>query len=84
MERRPFPQNLRYLREAAGYTQEQMGRMLHITRQSYCHYENVLREPNLDTLIRLADIFQVSLDTLLLDETLPYRQESLWKLNENT
>ena len=43
-----FPNNLRVLRTARGYTQAYMGHKLHIQRQSYCNYENGQRSPSLE------------------------------------
>lgn len=65
----PFSWNLRSLREDAGYTQKEFSCMLNIARQTYSNYENFLREPNLETVVRIAGILKVSLDTLLLDHT---------------
>lgn len=46
-------------------TQEEISRKLHITRQAYANYENGLREPDFSTLVKLANLFQVTTDTLL-------------------
>ncbi len=45
-------------------TQCQIAKYLHITQPSYIRYENGTAEPSIDTLIRLADLFDVSLDYL--------------------
>lgn len=57
--------NIKYLREKNEMTQEQLANLLHVTKVSICCYEHGTRTPCLDTLIRLADIFSVSLDDLV-------------------
>lgn len=39
--------------------------MLGISRQAYCTYENDRHQAGYDTLIKLADFFEVSIDYLL-------------------
>lgn len=40
-------------------TQEQMSRLLHISRQTYCNYETGRRCPSMDTLIQIAEILKL-------------------------
>ena len=56
---------LKELREKAGLTQADLADRLFITAQSVSKWENGLSEPNIDTLCKLADMFEVSIDTLL-------------------
>ncbi|MDD3339358.1 MAG: helix-turn-helix transcriptional regulator [Lachnospiraceae bacterium] len=62
-----FAKNLHTLRINHGYTQLQMSQLLNIERQSYGNYEHGIRTPDLNTLLRIAEIFHVSLDTLVSD-----------------
>ncbi|MGI6010232.1 MAG: helix-turn-helix transcriptional regulator [Ruminococcus sp.] len=57
--------NLRFFRKAHGYTQEQLGEILNIQRQSYCNYENGRRIPNIEILADIARLYDITLDTLL-------------------
>mgnify|MGYP000523756457 CR=1 FL=1 len=57
--------NLKYLRLAYGLTQDDLGAFLNISRQAYSNYETSKRTPDLDSLMRLADIYGVSLDQLV-------------------
>lgn len=57
--------NLRRLRNDHNYTQTQLGRKLNISRQAYSNYETGKRIPDLDMLIRIADIYHVSLEQLI-------------------
>jgi len=60
-----FATNLKNLRIEFGYTQAQLAEMLNIKQQSYSRYEKGTGEPNIATLCKLADIFDVSIDTLV-------------------
>ena len=57
--------NLVRLRKAYNYTQLQIGDKLNISRQAYSNYERGKRIPDIGMLIRLADIYGVSLEQLL-------------------
>lgn len=46
---------LKELRKAKGLTQHQLANELGISQQSYARYEKGDREPNIATLIKLAD-----------------------------
>ncbi|RUS45278.1 helix-turn-helix domain-containing protein [Cohnella sp. AR92] len=53
------------LRDAKRLTQEQLSTSLGISRAALSHYEKNRRQPDFDTLIKLADIFGVSVDYML-------------------
>ena len=53
------------LRKNKGSTQKDIADSLGISRQAYANYETGNREPDLNTLKQLADIFDVSVDYLL-------------------
>ncbi|WP_404455237.1 helix-turn-helix domain-containing protein [Oceanobacillus kapialis] len=59
---------LENLREKAGYTQKQMSYKLGYSENTFGKYERENMNPSLETLVKIADIFQVSLDYLLRDE----------------
>lgn len=60
-----FHTNLRRMRENAGYTQKEFADMLSIRVTTYRNYENTLREPSYDILIKIAEILGTSTDVLL-------------------
>jgi len=53
------------LREKRGMTQEELSGKLGISRAALSHYETNRREPDIDTLNKIANFFGVSLDYLL-------------------
>lgn len=57
--------NLKILRKKHNYTQQDLSDILNITRQAYSHYEQALREPDLNTLVHLSHLYKVSLDELI-------------------
>lgn len=58
-------ENLYRLCKAHHYTQQEISDLLNISRQAYSNYETSKRTPDLDSLMRLADIYGVSLDQLV-------------------
>ena len=58
-------ERLRNLREDHDLTQKQVGEILHISQRSYAHYEAGTRDIPIDTLIELADYYEVSLDYIV-------------------
>lgn len=57
--------NLRALRLAKGISQQQLADVIGTTQQSINKYENHSTEPDIDTLIQLADYFETSIDELV-------------------
>lgn len=60
--------NLKQLREAKGVSQAMVARELNISRQTYNNYELGKREADYETLLKLAEYFNTSVDRLLLDK----------------
>ena len=59
--------NLKALREANGYTQEQVANFLGIGRSAYAHYEAGERETPMEVMERASELFGCEL-ALLFDE----------------
>jgi transcriptional regulator with XRE-family HTH domain len=53
------------LRKSHHLTQDDMSTTLGISRAALSHYEKGRREPDYDTLIKIADFFKVSLDYIM-------------------
>lgn len=58
---------LKELRELTGKRQTTVASELGISRQAYSHYENNRRMPDMATLKRIANYFDVPLDNLFID-----------------
>ena len=57
--------NLQRLRKDHHFTQTQFSKKLNISRQAYSNYETGKRIPDLDIIIRIANIYHISLENLL-------------------
>ena len=60
-----FQERLIEQRRLNKVTQRQLAEYLQIAQPSYIRYENGSAEPSLETLIKIADYFDVSVDYLL-------------------
>ena len=60
-----FSENLKALRKQKGFSQEELATRLHVARQTISKWEKNLSVPDADTLIRLAEILEVSVSELL-------------------
>ena len=60
-----FGENLKTLRKQKGFSQEELATRLHVVRQTISKWEKNLSVPDAYTLIRLAEILEVSFSELL-------------------
>lgn len=60
-----FGKNLRYLRVSNNMTQTDLAAKLNVSHQAVSNYERGQRSCNLDSLILLSELFDVSVDDLL-------------------
>lgn len=60
-----FKDNLKKARKKAGYSQEGIAEKINTARSNISKYENGKLEPNLDTLKKLCETYEVSADELL-------------------
>jgi len=60
-----FGKRLRQLRKEKGLTQAELAKLLSIGESTVSFYESGKRQPDYETLIRLAEVFNVSVDYLL-------------------
>ncbi len=57
--------NTKFFRKSKKVSQRELAQHLNVSRTTYQSYENGRNEPNIDTLIKMADFFGVSVDTLI-------------------
>lgn len=58
-------ENLRQLRSERGLKQKVVAKRIGVTEREYGHYETGYRKPKIETLIKLADFYNVSIDYLV-------------------
>ncbi len=63
--RKVLAERLKECRKAKGYTQLQAAVYCDITEKTYQNYELMTREPKIEILIRIADLYDVSIDYLV-------------------
>lgn len=62
-----FAENLKILRKQKGLSQEELAERLHVVRQTVSKWEKGLSVPDADLLIRIAEVLETSVSTLLGD-----------------
>ena len=73
-------QNLRRLRAQSGMTQEQVAEQLGLTRQALSSYESGRTRPDIDTLLRLCQVYHTDLEGLVYGDTERLRWERRVKI----
>ena len=68
-EKMEFGEKIKEVRTRNNLTQEQFATQLHVTRQAVSNWENNRNLPDLEMLIAIATIFELSLDELILGGT---------------
>lgn len=64
-----FGENLKILRKEKKLSQEQLAEMVGVSRQAISKWESERAYPDIDNLIMLKSIFDVTLDELLIKES---------------
>lgn len=72
-----FSKRLRTLRENSNMTQQEVASKLGISQSYYSKFEYNSREPNLETVLAIADIFDCSIDYLLGRDKYSLHQEDM-------
>ena len=83
--------NLKLFRQKNGFTQEQIAEKLGVSRQAVAKWESGASIPNIDNMIALADLYDMSVDALArnLTTTVPPQPKEgkhlfgFTKMNEN-
>lgn len=59
-------ERLQELRKRSGYSQEQVAEMLGLSRQAVSKWESGQGKPEIDNIVKLTEIYNVSADYILL------------------
>ena len=73
----PFNEKIKKLRDSRGWTQSELAEKLGTDGRMISHYEKGKNIPSADILVKIAELFNVSIDYLLI-ERIPQRP-----LNQN-
>ena len=73
---RSILKRLRFLRERAGISQKTLAEQIGVSQQSINKYENHNIEPDIETLIALADTFGTTVDYLIGRSEVPTEDKS--------
>jgi transcriptional regulator with XRE-family HTH domain len=60
-----YPAVLKTLRKQKKLTQQDVADILCISQRTYSHYETGRTEPNIESLLKLSDIFNVPVDVIV-------------------
>ena len=60
-----FGKNIKYLRQSNGFSQQQFAGLFELSRASIGSYEEGRAEPKIETLIKIANHFHVTVDQLI-------------------
>ena len=60
-----MPLRLKEIRECRQITQQELADILGCTPVTYCRYETGARQPSIDTLLKLSEYFNVTVDYIL-------------------
>ena len=59
-----FSERLKELRLEKDLSQKEVADLVHVNRVTYTNWERGKREPSFENLVKLADLLEVSLDSL--------------------
>lgn len=73
--------NIKKLRTTCKMTQEALAEKLFVSRQTVSNYENGKSNPDIDMLVKMAEIFGTDVNTLIYGPPVPVdRKREYWKL----
>lgn len=75
--------NIKYLRQLKGLSQEQMADELEVTRSRIGGYEEGRNEPPIDLLIKLSEYFHIAIDALIKGDLKKTNPDALMKIGKN-
>ena len=60
------------IRKENRMSQEQFGQLFHVTRQTVSNWENAKSYPDLQTLVKISELFEITMDELLKENVPPW------------
>lgn len=78
---RDIGKNIRTLRERRGLTQEELAQALFVTRQTVSNYETGKSRPDIDMLMKIAQVLETDVDQVLYGpRPVEDRRREIWRL----
>lgn len=74
--------NLKKSREKKKFSQNEIAEKLNLTRQTISRWENGRSFPDIDNLIKLSNLYDVSLDELLKNEKKLHKENPEYEIND--
>lgn len=75
-------ERLKDLRKEAGYSQEQVAELLNVSRQAVSKWESAQGYPDIENIVKLAQMYEISTDYLLLGKEPPARNAAEADISE--
>jgi transcriptional regulator with XRE-family HTH domain len=74
-----YGDRIKLLREKNGYSQKYLAEKIGVKNNTLSSYEAEKRRPDYETLQKLADLFEVSIDYILTGKELTNSSSEMWK-----
>ena len=78
-----FGENIVYLRKKMQITQEELAEKMYVSRQTISRWETDQVLPDIDTIVKLCDMFNCDMDTLVRGDVSKSNSEKKTELNQN-
>ena len=76
---RDIGKNIKIIRQSKNMTQDAFAEALYVTRQTISNYENGRSRPDLDTLLRIAEVLDTDINTLFYGPPVPKSKKDAYK-----
>lgn len=71
--------NIKNIRQSQKMTQEALANALYVTRQTISNYENGRSRPDLDMLIKIAEVLKTDVNTIIYGPPMPQSKKDAYK-----
>lgn len=76
---RDIGKNIKSIRQSKGMTQDAMAEALFVTRQTVSNYENGRSRPDLDMLLRISEVLETDVNTIIYGPPIPQSKRDSYK-----
>ncbi len=76
---RDIGKNIKLIRQSKEMTQEALADALYVTRQTVSNYENGRSRPDLDMLLKIAEILETDINTIIYGPPVPESKKQAYK-----